>query len=317
LKLLIAEDDLTSRTMLAAVAHKWGYEPIVVEDGEAAWQVIQGNEPPRLMLLDWEMPLLDGLALCQRIREQQLSDDPPFIILLTARSDTADIVEGLGKGANDYIAKPFENSELQARLQVGRRMLDLQTELAQAREALTFQASHDVLTGLMNRRAVMNTLEKEIARAHRQGHALAIGLCDIDHFKQINDSYGHLAGDAVLKEVAQRMETALRPYDHIGRYGGEEFLVVLSTDSDQALNPFERICRAIADKPFVIDQEMLKVTISCGVTLVTSAADKRDGTTLLSAADTALYEAKATGRNRTLLCTQRQWTEQVEASTHP
>ena len=304
MKLLIAEDDLTSRTMLTAVTRKWGYEPIAVEDGEATWQVLQENDAPRLLLIDWEMPKLDGLALCQRIREQHC-DDPPFIILLTARSETADLVDGLGKGANDYITKPFENAELQARLQVGRRMLDLQAELARARDALLFQATYDVLTGLMNRRGAMNTLKKEIARAHRQGHVLAIGLCDIDHFKQINDTYGHLAGDAVLKEVAQRMEAALRPYDHISRYGGEEFLIVLNTDSDQALNPFERIRRAIADKHFVIEQEMLNVTISCGVTLITSAEDRRDVTTLLSAADRALYEAKETGRNRTLLSQQQ------------
>lgn len=136
MKLLIAEDDLTSRTMLTAVTQQWGYQPIAVEDGEVAWQIMQGDEPPRLLLLDWEMPRLNGLTLCHRIRQQQQSDDPPFIILLTARDETDDIVEGLKTGANDYIAKPFENAELQARLRVGWRVLDLQDELHRAKDLL-------------------------------------------------------------------------------------------------------------------------------------------------------------------------------------
>ncbi len=299
MKLLIAEDDLTSRTMLAAVARKWGFEPIEVEDGEAAWQGMQGDEPPRLLLLDWEMPKLDGLALCQRIRLQH-SDDPPYIILLTARSETADIVEGLGKGANDYIAKPFDNAELQARLQVGRRMLDLQKQLNEAKEALVIQANYDALTGLLNRGAVMTALEQEMARAQRQAQALGVGLCDIDHFKRINDTHGHPAGDAVLREVSRRIAAALMPDDQVGRYGGEEFLILLNTAGDQAKNLFERVRRAIADTPFMVEQASLVVTISCGVSLFTPPDDGRDGAALLAAADAALYEAKAAGRNRTL-----------------
>ena len=139
MKLLIAEDDLTSRIMLTAVASKWGYEPVAVEDGEAAWQVMLGEEPPSLLLIDWEMPKLDGLALCQRIR-QQGSINPPYIILLTGRGDTADIVAGLAAGANGYIAKPFENAELQARLQEGKRTLGLQTDLFQAMSRLRLTA---------------------------------------------------------------------------------------------------------------------------------------------------------------------------------
>ncbi len=299
MKLLIAEDDLTSRTMLAAVARIWGFEPIEVEDGEAAWQGMQGDEPPRLLLLDWEMPKLDGLALCQRIR-LQASDDPPYIILLTARSGTADIVEGLGKGANDYIAKPFDNAELQARLQVGRRMLDLQGQLNEAKEALVIQATYDALTGLLNRGAVMKALEQEMARAQRQAQALCVGLCDIDHFKRINDTHGHPAGDAVLREVARRIAAALMPDDQVGRYGGEEFLILLNTAGDQEKNTFERIRRAIADTPFIVEQASLVVTISCGVSVFTPPDDGRDGAVLLAAADAALYEAKAAGRNRTL-----------------
>lgn len=297
MRLLIAEDDLTSRTMLAAVTQKWGYEPIAVEDGELAWRVMQGDEPPRLLLLDWEMPKLSGLDLCQRIRLRE-SEDPPFIVLLTARTATEDIVEGLGKGANDYIAKPFDNAELEARLQVGRRMLGLQMELNQAKEALAFQATHDALTGLLNRGAVMKALEQERARAQRQRDALCVGLCDIDYFKRINDTHGHPAGDAVLREVARRIDATLRPYDKVGRYGGEEFLILLNAAENEAHHLFERIRKAMVATPMRVDRGSLEViTISCGLTLFTPPQDGRDGATLLAVADATLYEAKAAGRN--------------------
>lgn len=297
MKVLIAEDDLTSRTILTAVVRKWGYEPIAVEDGEAAWQVMQGGEPPRLLLLDWEMPKLSGLELCKRIRKQE-SSNPPFIILLTARSHTDDIVSGLEFGANDYISKPFENAELRARLQVGRRMLDLQQELNSAKEEMAFQASHDALTGLMNRRAVMACMEQEMARSMRNLQPLYIGICDIDHFKNINDSCGHLGGDAILQEVARRFNATVRSYDHIGRYGGEEFLILIQSNESQVEELFERILKAIGDEPFVYEQENLQVTISCGVMPFLPKRGEMTATALLAAADAAMYEAKNSGRNR-------------------
>ncbi len=299
MKLLIADDDLTSRTMLAAVARKWGFEPVVAEDGEVAWQILQGEDPPRLLLLDWMMPQLNGLELCQRIRQQD-NDEPPFIILLTSRRETADIVAGLASGANDYVAKPFENAELQARLQVGRRMVNMQTQLSVAAQALIYQASYDDLTKLMNRRGVMDALAKEFARAQRESQTLCVGLCDIDHFKQVNDTYGHLVGDVVLSEVAKRMEVTLRPYDHIGRYGGEEFLIVLTANRDQASIIFERLHRAVTDTPIIVGQAKLGVSVSCGVSIFAPLGGAGDSTSLLAEADNALYEAKESGRNRTV-----------------
>ncbi|MEH6448780.1 MAG: diguanylate cyclase [Oleispira sp.] len=299
MKILIAEDDATSRMILTAVVSEWGYEPFAVEDGAQALQVLQAENPPRLLLLDWEMPKLNGLALCKHIREEDTSN-PPYIILLTGRSDTDDIVTGLKGGANDYISKPFENAELQARLQVGRRMLDLQDELNQAKEAMAFQANYDELTGLMNRRAVMKAIELEIERSKRSLQPLYICMCDIDHFKKINDTHGHLVGDAVLKEIAQRFNTSLRPYDLCGRYGGEEFLIILNSEESNVQSLFERVRQTIADKPFKHEQAAISVTISCGVTLYSPPTDERNSTQLLTDADTALYEAKNTGRNRTV-----------------
>jgi len=299
LRLLIAEDDLTSRLILTAITKKWGYTPIAVEDGEAAWQILQGENPPQLLLIDWMMPKLDGVTLCKHLRKQ-ISDKPPFIILLTARNETKDIVSGLGAGANDYIAKPYNNAELLARLRVGERMMNLQYELCKAKNKLQIQATHDALTGLLNRGAIMTSLDKEIDRARRQSRPLSIGMCDIDHFKRVNDTHGHQAGDAVLREVAKRFNTTLRPYDEIGRYGGEEFLFLLHADEGQAPKLFDRIQHDIADTPITTETTTLTLTISCGVTQFTPPYDTRNAASLLATADTALYKAKAAGRNLTI-----------------
>lgn len=299
MKLLIAEDDLTSRTMLTMVTKSWGYKPIAVEDGEAAWQALQSEDPPRLLLLDWMMPKLDGLALCQRIRDQE-SQDPPFIVLLTARTETDDIVTGLDAGANEYISKPIANAELRARLQVGKRMLDLQAELHQTREALAYQAYHDALTGLLNRRAVMEGLEEERSRVTREMSTICVAMCDIDHFKGVNDTYGHQLGDAVLHEVGQRITQSLRPYDKVGRYGGEEFLIILPMESEHADMPLERVRQAISESPFEYEGASIQVTMSAGATIL-KRDDKRDSSALIADADAALYQAKDAGRNRLII----------------
>ncbi|WP_027855997.1 GGDEF domain-containing response regulator [Marinobacterium jannaschii] len=300
MKLLIADDDLTSRTILASVTRKWGFDPVEAEDGLKAWQLLQQDDAPQLLLLDWEMPGIDGLTLCQRVR-QQAGDEPRFIIMLTARSKTEDIVKGLGAGANDYIAKPFEIAELQARLQVAKRMLELQQELLRMKDHLMYQANHDELTGLMNRRAVMDALTKEVARSQRQHQPLCIGLCDVDHFKQINDSHGHLTGDQVLQQVSKRMSQTLRPYDHIGRYGGEEFLIVLTAEHTQGFQLFERIRHAISDQSFEIDELSLEITMSIGVVLIDPDDTDLMQNSLLAQADEILYAAKDRGRNCTLV----------------
>ncbi|GAB4353569.1 MAG: diguanylate cyclase [Gammaproteobacteria bacterium] len=300
MKLLIAEDDLTSRTLLEAVTRKWGYEPVTAEDGEAAWELLQRPDAPRLLLLDWEMPKLGGTELCKRLRDRETTD-PPFIILLTARSETNDIVEGLEAGANDYIAKPFENAELQARLRVGQRMLDLQAELNRTREELAYQASHDALTGVLDRGAMMEALEREHARAQRHSQTLCVAMCDIDRFKEVNDTHGHLVGDAVIREVVQCITRGLRPYDLVGRFGGEEFLVLLNAGAVDACQLFERIRECIAGTTFRCEESDIRVTVSFGLTLFTPPDDPRDPIQLLAAADRALYAAKEGGRNRTVV----------------
>jgi two-component system cell cycle response regulator len=299
MKILIAEDDSTSRITLLAIVSEWGYEPIPAADGAQVLSLMQADDAPRLLLLDWKIPEVNGLDLCKKIREED-SSNPPYIILLTGRSDTEDVVTGLKAGANDYMSKPFDNAELKARLEVGKRMLGLHDELNRAKEAMAFQANFDELTELMNRRAVMKAMVNEIERSKRNSQPLYICMCDIDHFKKINDTHGHLAGDAVLKEIAQRFNNSLRPYDLCGRYGGEEFLIILNSKEHHIHDVFERIRQAISDEPFIYEETALNITISCGVTRYNPPSDVRNTTQILIDADTALYEAKNNGRNRTV-----------------
>ncbi len=295
MKLLIGDDSLTQRVMLDAITRKWGFETVLAEDGQQAWDILCKADAPRLVLLDWEMPGLDGPEICRRVRARQ-DRNPPYILLLTARSDTADIVTGLDAGANDYVQKPFENTELHARLRVGARMLDMQSELNDARAALEFQASHDDLTGMLNRGAIMRALEAALERSRADNRPLQVGLLDIDHFKQINDTHGHPAGDAVLRETAHRLWSTLRADDQVGRYGGEEFLVLVDGESADAPAFCERLRTAIADRPFDCDSVALRVTLSGGFVAV-NPEDGGSVSEILAAADRKLYEAKSGGRN--------------------
>src|SRR5690606_18250008 len=205
---------------------KWGYDVVSCQDGTAAWQMLQQRDAPSLAILDWMMPGIDGVQVCREVR-QHIVEPYIYILLLTAKSEKTDMIIGLDSGADDYLTKPFDANELRVRLRAGRRILDLQEELIFVREKLRDQATHDSLTRLWNRAAICDILQREMDRAIRNNNPLSILLADIDHSKRINDTYGHLAGDAVLRKTAQRMKTVVRPSDGIGRYGGEEFLLVL------------------------------------------------------------------------------------------
>ena len=181
MRVLIAEDDPTSRTALTALLRKWGHDPVATQNGAQAMEVLQQMDAPRLLLLDWNMPEMNGLEVTRRVRAQDTAN-PPYIILLTVRDETAHIVAGLDAGANDYMTKPYKAEELRARVSVGQRTLELQADLLEARNALTHQALHDPLTGVYNRRAIDAVLCQELARAQRENLGLAIGMCDIDRF---------------------------------------------------------------------------------------------------------------------------------------
>ncbi|HSO46586.1 MAG TPA: diguanylate cyclase, partial [Rhizobiaceae bacterium] len=295
MNILIAEDDVTSRAMLAAVLKKWGVDPVVTEDGEAAWQAMQTPDAPQLVIVDWNMPKMDGMEFCRRVRQEQTSN-PPYIVLLTSRGEMRDIVQGLDAGASDYITKPYHVEELQARLRVGRRMLDLQAELNKARNLFEHQALHDELTGVLNRRAIVEVLNKEVRRTDRSEKGLSIGLLDIDHFKAINDTFGHQAGDEVLVGFTRRLQQNLREYDHVGRYGGEEFLIVAPEDGGgPETGLYERLRAAVAQEPIPTSAGAISVTVSIGVA---AAGGTQTLESVLAAADAAMYEAKCAGRNR-------------------
>jgi two-component system, cell cycle response regulator len=235
-------------------------------------------------------------------------------MLLTGRSQKEDLLQGLESGADDYITKPFDAQELRARLHVGQRILDLQDRLIAAGVDLLFRATHDSLTGISNCGVILDTLRRERSRQARQGGSFAIALADLDHFKYVNDTYGHLAGDAVLREASQRMVASLRPYDAVGRYGGEEFLIVIpSSDAMGALGLAERIRRALEAKPILADTTHITVTASFGVASSTEARPL-DSEEMLRLVDDALYRAKQYGRNRSELATPQDLTNLTPVS---
>ncbi|HTW30040.1 MAG TPA: diguanylate cyclase, partial [Candidatus Sulfotelmatobacter sp.] len=238
--------------------------------------------------------------VCRLVR--QTPDRPyTYLLLLTARGQKDDILRGLEAGADDYLTKPFDSQELRARLNVGERILDLQRKLIQAREELRFRACHDVLTGLANREVVLETASREYSRQLREGGSFALVILDLDHFKTVNDTYGHLCGDEVLHEAARRLMASVRSYDTVGRYGGEEFLVVApATDGRGALALAERVRRAIEAPAIITEAGSVRITASCGVA-VSECEHALKPDDLLRIADEALYRAKGRGRNRSEL----------------
>ena len=299
-QILIAEDDPVSRRILAGLLGKWEYGVSTVTNGTDALRILESESAPRLAVLDWMMPGVEGVQICQRIRQR--SDRPYiYILLLTARAEKQDILQGLEFGADDYLTKPFDAQELRARLHVGERILALQDALIATQENLRFQATHDVLTGLFNRRAVLDAVGREHSRQIREGGSFGVILADLDHFKNINDTYGHSTGDCVLNEVARRMKSCVRPYDTVGRYGGEEFLIVVpSFELPGAFNLAERIRKAIESSPVVTNGHEVRITVSLGVA-VSSDSEPCDSEVLVNLADEALYHAKEQGRNRSEL----------------
>ena len=297
MKILIADDSIVSRHLLEATLRKWGYDVVVACDGLEALEVLQQKNAPTLAILDWMMPGMTGLEVCKHVR-QGTREPYTYILLLTSKSQKEDLIEGMESGADDYVTKPFDQHELQVRLRAGTRLVDLQAELMAAREALREQATKDALTHLWNRSSIFDILCRELSRAEREGSAIGVVMVDLDHFKDVNDTYGHFAGDAVLCEAARRMQVSMRPYDSIGRYGGEEFLILLpGCDEQTCYNQSERLRKQLCQADMSLTETSICVTASFGVT----AALPGMATTpevLIRKADEALYLAKKLGRNR-------------------
>lgn len=296
--ILIAEDDRMFRVLLESWLQDRGYDVTTAENGQQAWELLQEKDSPKLVVLDWMMPGLTGPEICRRLRARG-NANYRYILLLTARSDKQDVAEGLGAGADDYLSKPFDALELHARLKVGRRILDLNQELLNAQEALRFEATHDFLTGVWNGAAILQALDREIERAERMRTELGLMMLDLDNFKQVNDGRGHLVGDEVLRASARRISEGVRVYDLVGRYGGEEFLVVApGCIAPALLQQAERVRAAIAEP---IHSSAGRVTISASIGVAGVEAGMHPGLNahaLVRAADQAMYRAKAKGKNR-------------------
>ena len=296
MKVLIAEDDVLSRRLLQKTLQNAGYEVVAVENGRLAQDELCRVEGPRLALLDWEMPEVDGPTVCRAVRART---ERPYVymIFLTSKESNEDKVAGLQSGADDYLTKPFNPEELKARLRTGLRILDLEDRLVEAREEMRFKATHDALTGLWNRGVISELLEAEVARGDRERRCTAVLLCDLDHFKSVNDTYGHPVGDEVLREVARRLQGSVRSYDYVGRYGGEEFLVILNNCEPRfAMLRAEQMRGAIASRKVITNSGPLQMTMSVGLLCSTDWPQRRT-TDFLTEVDAALYAAKAAGRN--------------------
>ena len=296
MKILIAEDDSVSRRILETHLTKWGHRVVAVRDGAEAWEVLQRLDAPRIAVLDWVMPHIDGPELCCRIRE---ASDRPFtyIIILTAKEKTSDIVVGLDAGADDYLTKPFHAQELRSRIGAATRIVLLHEKLEEANAKLFMMSRTDSLTRVYNRAAIMERLDQEVDRSLREEIPLAVMMVDVDNFKRVNDAHGHLTGDKVLVEVAQRLCAEGRPYDTIGRYGGEEFLTVCPGPRlEDVTTMAERIRQRIKGTPVAADGHRLDITVSVGAIWVDASLRVSSQEVILSV-EALLHQAKRAGRD--------------------
>ena len=295
MRVLVADKSALYRHILSIWLAKWDYDVVLARNGEEARIILQQENCPRLAILDSTMLGLGGFQLCRLIRRDRRRYI--YAILLGATGEATDFVRGFICGADDYLPKPLDSAhltDLRVRLSVGERIVKAHQHLLEAKEELHFQATHDPLTRLLNRRAVLERLNNELSRTQRLNTTFSVCLCDIDSFKNINDTYGHVFGDEVLRACASRLASCLREYDSMGRYGGDEFLVILpSCEAPSAARLAERLRLAIVSDPIRYDSLTLQVSVSIGI----CEWRKTLGTTLLNEADKALYQAKSEGRN--------------------
>ena len=291
MNVLIAEDDIISCRALEKNLRDWGYRVHVTKNGEEAWEIIK-NGGIRLAIVDWGMPKMNGLELCHKIRNeyQPREEKYLYIILLTGRDLEKDIITGLSAGADDYITKPFSYMELKVRIQNGARIIALQDIQLQ-------KANTDSLTQLWNRKKILEILEEELNRNFRENIPLGIIMLDIDNFKTINDTYGHLIGDKVIIEVASRLKKKIRSYDKIGRYGGDELLLILpGLGRQDAKNIAERLRQSVCAEKIQTEAGALNITVSLGVSIFDTAS-RPSTKKMIEESDLALYVAKGRGRN--------------------
>ena len=264
MKILIAEDDPASNALLKSLLFRWGYDIVTTFDGTETWKALQEKEAPQIALIDWMMPGIDGLEVCKRLREEEKgSDRYTYVIMVTAKGEKEDVVNGIDAGADDYIIKPFNKEELRARLRTGQRITELQTALRAANRKLLLMSRLDPLTGALSRSAILDDLDLALYRCRREKLPLSISLIDIDNLKAVNERAGRLAGDRVLQESVRRITTCLRRTDCFGRYDTDSFLAILSgVNRATGMEVCLRIREAVALKEIGTDKNSLPVTVS-------------------------------------------------------
>lgn len=299
IRVLVADDDRKSVNLLEKTLARRGYDIVTADTGKRTLKEMRKKNPPNLAIVNYAMCEKDGINICQKIR--QLKGEYIYITVIGQKGNDTYITDGMAAGADAYIRKPFDEEDIDTRLQAAERILKLQSRLIATQDSLREQATHDNLSNLWNRGAIMKILSSELDRAKREDTSVGLIMGDLDKFKSINDTHGHQAGDIVLRESAQQMRNMMRPYDMVGRYGGEEFLMIVPRcDSTFASYVAERIRSAIASQPIRIGNQDINVTISLGVAAMRGIED-RDSEALIQAADQALYQAKNNGRNQVVI----------------
>jgi len=295
LRILIAEDSPVYARLLRGLLTGWGYQVHSVDNGEDALLALAVSGAPRLAILDWSMPKGSGLKVCRQLRSAKLKHYT-YILILTARDDKDDIVQAFEAGVDDYLTKPFNDRELEARLRAGRRIIGLQDGLIAIGESLHHQSCYDPVTGVWDRATTLDFLQRQLARADREGNSpVSVIMAGVDDFQRVKEVHGLLAGDAVLREIAQHFRSNIRSYDGIGRYRGEEFVIVLPGCSlENALARANALRTEIAFKRVEGGPLPISITVSMGVA---AASRQSDLDNVLAAADTGLYRARQNGRD--------------------
>jgi diguanylate cyclase (GGDEF)-like protein len=298
MKILVAEHDRKRQQATETALQDWGYKVVQSQSVRDTLDKLRSGNVA-IALVNCNLPEMDLPEFCRAVRENE-DEHYTYLILYGRQEDRLEILKGVNVGADDYMLQPLDSRELQVHLQAGARIANLHQNLVETRERLTVMAQQDSLTGIWNRRGVLDVLDKEHERHLRTDSGLAVLMVDADHFKQVNDTYGHPVGDEVLREISGRMASSIRPYDSLGRYGGEEFLVILpGCKSDGALATGERLRSIVADEPVRMGDLEVSVTVSIGTAALDEIPDSTPSD-MVSMADRALYRAKRAGRNRVM-----------------
>jgi diguanylate cyclase (GGDEF)-like protein len=296
LQILVVDDSRVSRKVLEHALSAEPYTLLFAESGEEALRLFH-EQKPAVVIMDWMLPDSSGPELCQRIRADA-QNSYTYIILLTSMTEKDSVVKGLTAGADDYLTKPFDASELLARIGVGRRMIDLHREIEEKNRLLEEAARADHLTGLANRRAIEEWAIRQLRGAARHGFPLWVVLTDLDSFKNINDTHGHEVGDAVLKKFAEILKENTRASDLCGRWGGDEFLMILThVEKENVELPLDRLRKQFGSQIFSFNGQKIKLTASFGIAGFQSGEAPELGA-LVRQADRALYAAKRAGRDQ-------------------